>query len=454
MSFFKSLKRGLGFSDDDTEADDILFADTAEDTSPSQEQKKVGVPTPLTNSTQVEPVTFDHGKQELIFEKVLQIFNESLPSFLSNSIDRQAQVKYLRESLDSGVKAYLDSLQAAAEAYCEARWKQTRESMSAELDAIKAKAGDIEKKSADMQQKQLSADRQRRALSDRVHDLEAQVVTLEAEREQFELENRSLVNRLKVAGVQQEDVDSARTEIERLKAEIKKMRENPADAQAAQADAMKIQIDEMTQGIQSLKEQNRVSNQMLEEMRKNLASANKRLGERDTQLAEAKDTVTQVTDAMEKKMLEVDEILAANKRTINQQKAWLSERDSRIESLNNTIAENLKMQAKREHELQAEIDMLKRSYAPKLPQQPKNEPKAHKVVKFEEEQPEPTATPVISEDDLSAIEKTFESEEWFTKNPPAPTPSMRSNAATDEFGYKEPPKRDNSRQNPSQLSLF
>lgn len=447
MSFFKSLKRGLGFSDDDMSEDDVLFADTAEDIQPAA--KTTGKPsvTPSQAAT-VEPPTFDKEKQAVIFEKIVDVFNQSLPPFLSASIDRQAQIKYLRDALDSGVKDYLDSLAAEAQAYCENRWQQTRESMASELEALKTKAGDIEKKSADMQQKQLSSDRQRRALSDRVHDLESQLASLEAEREQLELENRSLLNRIKVVGVQQEDVDSARTEIERLNQEIKRLRENPAEAAAAETDALKIQIDEMTNGIDSLKEQNRVCNQMLEEMRKNLASANKRIADRDQQIAKANETIQQYSDTMEKKMVEVDAILSENKETIKNQRIAIAQRDSKIDALNETISHNLKLQAKHERELRFEIDNLKKA-AGSAAVATKTRPVAG------EDHPVNTASPLISEDDLSAIEKTFESEDWFTKNPPAETPSMRPDTKDEDFGYKEPPRRNNgSDHNPSQLSLF
>ncbi len=446
MSFFNSLKRSLGLDANTVAEDETLYADTAEAVSSSS-----------TASTAEEgeggaadaTLEFDREKQNIIFEKVVEIFNKSLPPFLAQSVDKQAQIKYLREAMDGGVKAYLDSLAAQAQAYCEQRWHQTRESMAAELDAIKAKADDIEKKSADMQQKQLSADRQKRALSDRLHDLESQVVRLEADREQYELENRSLVNRLTVAGVQQEDVDSARAEIERLNSEIRKLRENPGESRAAEADALRIQIDEMRGAIDDLKEQNRVSGQMVEDMRKNLAGANKRLAERDKQLVEANDIINSYNIELDKKMAQVDERLAADAETIKKQKKAMADRDAQIESLKETIARNLRQQARREAELQARIKALSPAPEPSHPEDSTPEQPVAAEEAFE------VKAPVISEADLSEIEKTFESEDWFTKNPPAETPSMRKPDADSEFGYKDPHRKNSDRpDHPSQLSLF
>lgn len=440
MSIFKTLKRGLGFSDGDDEADNALYADTAESIYPTP--KPTVNATPAAAGTEVEPLKFDPASQNAIFEKVIEVFNQSLPPFLAQSVDRDAQIKYLRDALDGGVRQYLDSLGAQAQAYCESRWQQTRESMAAELDSIKTKAADIEKKSADMQQKQLSADRQKRALADRVHDLEAQLVKIEADREQYELENRSLVNRLKVAGVQQEDVDSARAEIERLNLELKRLRERPGENTSAEADAMKIQIDVMTSGMESLKEEARVAKQMLEDMRKNLAAANKRLADREKQLDEANSTIEEYNKELDKKMLEVGERLAHDTEKIKSLKTALADRDAKIESLRETISENLRKQARREKELQEEIARLK----------PRRNTKSAAETDAVE-----TSAPLISEDDLRAVEKSFESEDWFTKNPPAKTPSMRQPDNDDKFGYQEPRKsRSGSEkpQNPSQLSLF
>lgn len=440
MSFINSLKRSLGLATDDESYDERLFSDTAEAIEPPKPQ--------ASNVAAIgeapEPVSFDPAMQDRLFEQVLKIFNESLPPFVAASVDRKAQVEYLRNALDSGIKAYLAELGTRAEEYCEARWRQTRDSMSAELDAIKAKAGEVEKKSADIQQKQLSADRQRRALSDRVHDLEAQVVKLEAEREQYELENRSLVNRIKVAGVQQEDVESARAMIDQLQRENKQLREQPGNQSAAEADALRIQIEEMSGGMDSLKEQARVATDMLEDMRKSLASANKKLAERDKQLHEARTLIEQGNEAMEQKMLEVDMVIKQHTDTIKTQKAKIEERDSQIDSLKATIADNLLKQARRERELQDTIDSLRTDVPPV---------KTGAATIVLDDEPEPASAPVISDDDLSDIEKTFESEEWFTASPPADTPSMRADD-DESFGYQEPSRPKNTPKNPSQLSLF
>ena len=60
-------------------------------------------------------------------------------------------------------------------------------------------------------------------------------------------------------------------------------------------------------------------------------------------------------------------------------------------------------------------------------------------------------TPQISEEELTAIEQSFENGEWFTKSQPVETPPVRPDDS--DFGYQEP-KRKKNHPDPNQLSLF
>ena len=75
----------------------------------------------------------------------------------------------------------------------------------------------VEQQKNTLREQQLSADRRRRALSDRVNDLEAQVARLESGVSSSRLENRSLLNKVKLADVQPGIIDELKAEIERLK---------------------------------------------------------------------------------------------------------------------------------------------------------------------------------------------------------------------------------------------
>lgn len=305
--------------------------------------------------------------------------------------------------------------------------------MASELETIRVRADEIEKQSSDIKQKQLSADRQKRALTERVHDLESQLARLESEREQFELENRSLVNRLKVANVQQEDLEKLQTELQHLRLENQQMRENPGDVAARQIEALNTQIAEMTDGIESLKEQIRVSKDMNDDMRS-------RLSEREKEISELNELLKQFAD-VERQLSEVEAVIAAKDDKIKSQKKLLDSRSAEVGQLKQTIAENLRLQAEREQKLQAEIASMR---PPTVV--------SEMTVEFGEAAED--SVPKISEDDLNAIEQTFESDDWFTKTPPPETPSMRPPEYDSDFGYQAPRRKSHAPEHPDQLSLF
>ncbi len=430
MSFFNSIKRSLGFGGND-EDDENIYADTAD---ASEQSESTTDTTSKDKTADISPLTFDPLIQQRIFTRVLEIFNDSLPKFINDTIDREAQTKFLLEALDQDIKKYLDELGRTAEAHCEKRWEQSRSALTSELETLRTHAGAVEKKSGDILQKQLSADRQKRALSERVHDLETQIAKLEAEREQFELENRSLVNKLKVMNVQQEDVD-------RLQSELKELRDNPNESHAKEVESLRSQIEEMNIGIDSLKEQNRVSNDVITELRQRLSDANKELEKRENYLEEAAEMRKEYDEASDK-LDEIAQVMASNEEQIKIQKELVATRDAEIEALRKTIAENLRMQGEREKELQDQIDALRST-----------------TVKITDIDDIPTVSeedsaPQISEAELSAIEQTFESGEWFTNIPPAETPSMRPAEEDSDFGYRKPKRKSPQANNDAQLSLF
>lgn len=422
MSFI-FFKRLFGFgSDADADQDQLLADDTDAPASAASDSKHKPAEKPA------DPPAFDQDIAQRIFGSVIQIFNESLPKFVADSVDPKVQAELIRKALDQDIQKYLDSLSETARQYCEQQWKQTRTALEDEIAAAKAKSAEVQRKSEEFQQRQLSADRQRRALSDRVHDLEAQLTKLEAEREQLDLEKRSLVNRLRVASVQG-GTDA------------------PAEAIADPAEVQKLQqtIAEMQSGIDSLKEQNRVANEMLEDQRKRLAEAKKELDEarqqlaaKEKELAEANEAISQFNEVVPQ-MQKVDEILSAKEEKIKQLRKTISARDNEITALRKTISDNIRAQAKREKELQNQIDNLQGAA-----------PKPATLMTIDEpidEEP----TPQISEEELSAIEQSFENGEWFTNSKPVETPPVRPDDS--DFGYQEP-KRKKNQPDPNQLSLF
>ena len=215
---FNKLKRAFGFSAPD---DDTLIQDDPEINSNQTIDLSDSTSAALPDtSIDIEQTT------QKIFEHVVIEFNKALPAFLQNSIDSEKQQKFLFDSLDNDIKEHFKSLELQVMAKLDQQWRKERERLQSDLKQLELTAKDIDNKRADIKEKQLSAERQRRALSDRVRDLEKQIMTLEAEKEQYELETKSLVNKVKVSQVHEKELDSMREQIVSLQNELKNYKQN------------------------------------------------------------------------------------------------------------------------------------------------------------------------------------------------------------------------------------
>ena len=227
MRFFSAIKSSLGFGPSPDEVDDLLTDTAPADASPTtSDSNATGA------RTASEPVKVDEQHREAIFNHVVQVFNEALPGFIADSIDNEAQKRRLYDSLDAGLKEYIDNLTAETRTFCNAEWQSKHDSLAREMAELRRRSEEVEHRAAEFKQQQLSADRQKRALTERVNDLEHQRATLEAEREQYELENRSLMSRLKAAGVHSDDLAKLQAEADDLRKQLNEALNNPDSAVA------------------------------------------------------------------------------------------------------------------------------------------------------------------------------------------------------------------------------
>lgn len=407
MTFLEKFKRAIGFGPM-VDTSDPLYADSNE----------TDLAMPISNEKQVtakdngepKPVEFDVEMQDAIFEKVVEVFNKSLPEFISGSVDAESQKRYLRESLDEGIRKYLESVNVAAREYCERQWKARQKDMAAEIEAIKLKAEDVERRSSDIQQKQLSADRQKRALTERVHDLESQLARIESEREQYELENRSLLSRLKVAAVHQDESEKLSAELQSATAELSRLRENPDAVALEREEKLNAKISEMQEGIDTLKEQIRLGDEIRDDLRGKLKHSEEEVASRDKEITELQELIKEfdvATDRMEKAQGKMEEM----QRTLEIQAKTIEGKDREIDSLKKTIAENAERYAEQEKALHDEIDDLRNSMLPAVGKDLVEEP-----IIFDEEVltgnlEEEDTVPIISDDEFSAISASFDARE-------------------------------------------
>lgn len=261
MPFFDKIRQALGFSDGEDDIDDAIIRDDApsnkyrhlrENADTAQATRETTRETDSPEPAAAPPRdTDDADKAAVIFDRVIEVFNQSLPDFLKQSVDPEAQRKYLYKSLDDGLKAYIASLKDEAAREAEARWRKDNDALQTSVKNLEQRAREIEDKRSEISQKQMSSDRQRRALSERVHDLESTVARLEAEKEQFELERQSMVNKLKVAAVYEKENAELHEQIGQMAAERGNTSSEAADTAAIEA--LNAQVAEARQQAEELR---------------------------------------------------------------------------------------------------------------------------------------------------------------------------------------------------------
>lgn len=415
MSFLSSMKKALGFSNELDEDEMLELTDDAAPADPRGTSVTRGtmgcgtIQTPVEHS--VPQPKNDDALPGDIFDAIIKLFNEFQPEFVSSCLNTDQQKRYILEHIDSGVRHRLE------EAVNQARTQATREAsesqrkMTADLAHLKEVNASLEAKKNEFQSAQLSASRQKRALNERVHDLETQVANLEAEKEQYQLENRSLVNKLRVASVSSSSTDNEQLAQENI---ALKDRVNELEKQLEELQNSSQNIDtEATEEFKAIVQKV----EQFEEVKQRLDA---KIADLKSQLANANDAKSDIA-----KDLEMSK--------------------SENESLRRTIETNLYAQAQSEAELKAKIDELTEKLNQKPTAVAAEAPQTEYVAKQSKRKSK--KRPVIS-----AIDELMESTDWFVAQ--EPMPMKKGLDGEDDFGYKEPAKKPNSKDDDKQLSLF
>lgn len=430
MSFFSKFRRALGFDDDS------IF-ETDEATAEADAAIVVDDPDCETSPVAGGAAPDIADLREGIFTHVLAVFNSALPDFLARTSDPEAQRRLLYESLDQGLKDYLARVAADADSRCEARWSAEHSGMRAEMEALKHKAEQVERDRADIKERQLSADRQKRALSDRLKDLESQVSRLEAEREQYDLENKSLVNKLKVYAVQHPgDIEIADT---------------PAGPTQEQYDEAVAEIGRLKEAMTMAADRQAMSDEMVADLRKRLAVARQEV-----------DDLQAITEEVAK----VQQAIADRDTTLERQRANIARLKEQIDTLNAASRSEAERFASRERELLAQLEQARSSAAdrpvsygeeaemePVAPAVAAPAPRRTRKRRQKEENVEAVA-PKITDADLMDVEAGFADHDWFGAPDPKELEIHAPEPANDDFGYHAPEPKPRPYDDGMQMSLF
>lgn len=323
---FEKLKKAFGFgAPDDIDGlltDENLVAQNA--TSPFVYE------TDAPATTEVPDV--DETVSE-IFEHVVKQFNSALPDFLRNTVDAEKEKKQLYESLSTDIKTHLANLQKQVSHQVDEAWRGEREKLQAELKNVSRTAKDIEAKRNELRSQQLSADRQKRAMTERIHELEKQLLSSEAEKEQLELENKSMVNKVKVAQVYEKDMEAMREEINRLQSELTKKR---VDSSTSHSDESPSALEaEVLKKIETLEKDNTDLKARNEELSK-IEEEYNILVDKFGQVEAHFQKIDEINASKDAKIKTLKEQLDESRKSLKQKEKDLEEAAKRMKELQST----------------------------------------------------------------------------------------------------------------------
>ncbi|MDE6127208.1 MAG: hypothetical protein K2G30_09660 [Muribaculaceae bacterium] len=310
MAFFKSLKRAFGFDSEEIEDDfsegiDATVTPLKERIAAVQQQDGAA-DSAVAAEAETEAGTDtgeeaeeggDEAARQLIFRHAVKLINESLPAFLSSALDPEEQERFLLNALDEGMKEYLSDIEQRARRSYDDRWAREKTALDGQFETMREKLRKGEEDGAEAKKQQLSAERQKRALGERVRDLEQLVSSLQAENEQYLLENKSLVNKLRICSVQDGDSDGIRGELDAKSAEIQSLKAE-IERLNAEAEVSRAKIEELGRGADQAVATHELSQAMVNDLQTRAKDALTRAEEASSQLDEAKALAEQLrTDA-------------------------------------------------------------------------------------------------------------------------------------------------------------
>lgn len=457
MSFLSSFKKALGFPDEYDDNDDPDFKSDPDEAEaqrkPDADVKNNGEEDAAECDTADSMPARSEKLAGEIFDGVLELFNSTQPEFVQRSINTEEQRKFVIDNINAGVRKRLEEELEHARAAAERQVKSQQNKSAEEFSSLKKQYHALQQQCEELQTARLSSDRQRRALTDRVRDLEKQALGFEAEREQFQLENRSMANKLRVAAVRQNADSDTEAEMQRLAGEIVELNERVAGLQK-EVEAKSMELDA-----------SKAENSRLTEEMANMSNDDTLTAEQEQAMAEIEEQIRQFEKIKKKKDAKIAELnssLSLNATHIAQLESDLSARDNTIkeltaecDSLRKTIETNLYAHATSENELKEEIkrltELVNAAQAPETQKKPRkqNKKREQAVEKpVEAEQPAQTTGTVK----LSAIDELMDNTDWFVA--PEPIPVKTDPEVEEDFGYKEPPAKKTARDDDKQLSLW
>lgn len=322
MAFLGGLKRALGWSDGEDDEDYISMDSSLEkDTQP---YAKKDTETKLQN-----PEDIPDG----IFDGLIEIVNANLSPMVLKCLDVEAEKKCLYEALGPKFSEFVKTVKEQGVAAARADWDKEKAALDAKVEEFKCRCEAAETERNEIKAQKMSEDRQKAALKERVRTLEDKVAAAEAEKEQYDLENKSLLNKLKVAQVKTSAVETAEAEVRELTAQIVELKRKMADGSA---------VDERVKQLEEeYNAKMEVSNALLNELRTEAVRNKEICDEKTSELSVLQEQLAQKEAESDKINLELkaaNDALSKIQVEFDAAKVELEEKVAEIEEMSENLS--------------------------------------------------------------------------------------------------------------------
>ena len=476
MSAFNFLKNVFGFSNEEyTDKEQNEYTPyinpfkKEEDNNPESDTGG----TPPQNEEQNVEISIDKSLDEEIVVKITDILNAGLPDYIKKFIDLEAEKNYVRQSFGKAFEKYTTEIKEEISIKAKSQWQADRINLEQQAVTLGNQIAELKAKNDELRNRITSLDRQRNTLKEQLAQADNKAATAEAEREQFQLECKSLINKLKVSSVNEETVNSlkeendtlykekntAEAEIAKLKEALKsKSEENTSLSEKLQAfessgtndqkkliETLQNEITELTDNTYSLKEQLNTAKENNTAWQDELDRIRRECEIKNNEISSLQSTIA----TLEKQLSESEE-------KINEAKEYNS---NEIKTLNRQIAakeQEIENQKNNENKLRQQIEQLSTKNQ-EIEKQLKKR-REEKVVLFDEDD-EKSAKPNKKENAIkerrkvSAIDYAADYSDWLMPTPPTSEIPINLEDEPEQNNKVKTPseKRHNA---PSQMELF
>ena len=387
MAFLKNIKQMFGFDDNSIYEDekDNVNTEYKPYINPFKNEKQETANTAVAEDKKSEQTEadFDKAIHDEIKDKIIDIINASLPEFIKGCVDRDAELKYINEEFGTTFSTYTQNIRQAIEERAKSEWISERMNLEKRLQESGKKAEESTAKMEELRARITSLDRQKIALNERINQYENKVATAEAEREQYHLECKSLMNKLKVASVNEEEINklreentqmlqectSLRNDVIMLRKEALNAKNNPATSaedaekiaalqqQLETANAEKVQLEQRITKLENAAG-NTPQPEIAQQLQAEIQKISDELYAAQVQLIEAQEK----NQSLEQEVASLKESLAVAAHSSQETAAALAAKDAEITLLKEQINQAGET-AKLNDEFAVEFDQMKTDLA-------------------------------------------------------------------------------------------